>query len=70
MPPVINKGKTNDEVKSPTACPSVVRKISLVRISEQEELTKAGIPNFLHPSINSLFPPQFEVMNTTSAFHS
>ena len=37
---------------------------------ERNELTKAGMPNFLQPSISSLFPPQFEVMNTTSASHS
>ncbi len=30
-------------------------------------LTKAGIPAVLHPSIISLFPPQLDVMNTTSA---
>ena len=37
---------------------------------ERDKLTKAGMCNFLQPSINSLFPSQFEVMNTTSAFQS
>ena len=37
---------------------------------ERDKLTKAGMSNLLQPSINSLFPLRFEVMNTTSAFHS
>ena len=58
--------------KSPRACPIVEEGISLPRRPEQErnELTKAGMCNLLQPSINSLFPSQFEVINTTSAFHS
>ena len=43
---------------------------SQVAKKERGKLTKAGIPNFLQPSINSLFPFQFEVIKTTSAFQS
>ena len=68
----IDGGKASDKFKSPRAYPSAVGKIRPARMVEQErgKLTKAGIPNFLQPLINSMFPPQFEVMNTTSAFHS
>jgi len=67
------KGDREQQIfKNPRACPPEEGKISLTQTPEQEQgkLTKAGMPNFLQPSINSLFPSQFEVMNTTSAFHS
>ena len=60
------------DFKSPRACPIEEEKVSLPQGSGQKrsELTKAGMCNLLQPSINSLFPSQFEVINTTSAFHS
>ena len=68
----IRNGKVGHDFKSPRACPIKEEGISLPQRPERErdELTKAGMCNLLQPSINSLFPSQFEVTNTTSAFHS
>ena len=67
-----SSGEADQGLKSPRACPAEGRQSQSHKTGEhgRSKLTKAGMPNFLQPSISSVFPVEFDVMNTTSAFQS